>query len=256
MLENPVFIIFVVGFIVVIVLASFFNKKALIKRKLKKAVLKHLSDFRDGDVAKVVGTVEITDEALVAPLSNRKCAYYHVLVEQKVSSGKSSHWKKLIEEEVAGKFVIRDGADYACIGRGQLKSYIVQDRNFSSGFMNDASEQLEWYLNHKGYESENMLGFNKTLRYREGILEEGEEIAILGKGVWKSAQSLNLPEAYGRVLEIAEDADIPVYLSDDPSTTKAMVQKTTQKQKLQTGGHVPDNRYFRKTTDSRYFQKK
>ncbi|MBS2212297.1 hypothetical protein KEM09_12850 [Carboxylicivirga mesophila] len=256
MLENPVFIIFVVGFIVVIVLASFFNKKALIKRKLKKAVLKHLSDFRDGDVAKVVGTVEFADEALVAPLSNRKCAYYHVLVEQKVSSGKSSHWKKLIEEEVTGKFVIRDGADYACIGRGQLKSYIVQDRNFSSGFMNDASEQLEWYLNHKGYESENMLGFNKTLRYREGILEEGEEIAVLGKGVWKTPQSLNLPESYGRVLEIAEDADIPVYLSDDPSTTKAMVQKATQKQKLQTGGHVPDNRYFRKTTDSRYFQKK
>lgn len=254
MMDNPVFYIFVIGFIVVIILASFFNKKALIKRKLKKAELKRLSNFLNGDVAKVVGTVGFTGEALIAPLSNRKCAYYHVLVEQKVSSGKSSHWKKLIEEEVAGKFVISDGSGYACVGKGQHKSYIVQDRNFSSGFMNDASEQLEWYLNQNGYESENMLGFNKTLRYREGILEEGEEIAILGKGVWKSAQSLHLPESYGQVLEFSEDAEMAVYLSDDPTTTKAMIKKEKSGKNLR-AGNVPDNRYFKKATDDRFYRK-
>jgi len=33
-----------------------------------------------------------------------------------------------------------------------------------------------------GFKSEGFLGFNKSIRYKEGILENGEEIAVFGKG--------------------------------------------------------------------------
>lgn len=207
--------------ILIVVLASlYYSKRAVVKRKLKKAVGKKISDFISGDIAKVVGKVEFAGEPLIAPLSGRRCAHYYVLVEEKVSSGKSSHWNTLIEEEVAGKFVIRDGRYCAHINSQNVKSYLVEDRQFASGFGNDATPELERYLNAHGQKSEGYFGWNKTIRYKEGVLEEGELIAAVGRGEWKTAEQAQLPDAYDRVLEISATEQEPVYLSDDPETVR------------------------------------
>ncbi len=211
-----------VGIVILIVVSTslYYSKKAVIKRKLKKAAGKKISDFISGDIAKVVGKVEIVGDPLIAPLSGRRCAHYYVLVEQQVSSGKSSHWDKIIEEDIAGKFVIRDGRYCAHVNYQNVKSYLVEDRQFASGFGNDATPELERYLNAHGQKSEGMFGWNKTIRYKEGVLEEGELIAVVGRGEWKNADQAQLPETYDRVLEITATEQEPVYLSDDPETVK------------------------------------
>ena len=58
------------------------------------------------------------------------------------------------------------------------------------------------------------------MRYKEGVLEEGELIAAMGKGEWKTADQAQLPDTYDRVLEISATEQEPVYLSDDPETVK------------------------------------
>lgn len=249
-------IIFIVIAVIAIIafFTIFFNKKAIIKRKLKKAELKPINQFRDNEEARIVGEVEFVGEPLIAPLSGRPCAYYYVHVEQEKSTGKSSSWSTLIEEEVSGEYVIRDGANYAYINGRHIKSYIVQDRNYRSGFLNDAADHLENYLNRKGYESENMLGFNKTMRYKEGVLEKGEKIAVYGKGVWRSATELNLPEKFGRVLSISEPNDDEIYLSDDPDTTHEEVKKA-HKEKVESNYGGADSRYFEKSKDEHFYQK-
>ncbi|WP_430816497.1 hypothetical protein [Carboxylicivirga sp. RSCT41] len=256
-MESTIFIIIFAVVAIFIVIAAFYSNKAVVKRKLKKAERKDLNDFKDEETARVVGTIECTGTPLTAPLSGRHCAHYYIKVEQERSSGKSSSWHTLVEEEVTGDFVIRDGENRAFINGTNVKSYIVQDRKYRSGFLNDASQNLERYLNQKGHESENMLGFNKTLRYKEGVLEEGEEVAVYGKGIWKSAESLHLPEAYGRVLEISATADEPIYLSDDPDTTKETIKKPQDQQKPETtsvSGEA-DSRYFKQSSNDRYFKK-
>ena len=60
------------------------------------------------------------------------------------------------------------------------------------------------------------MGFNKTIRYKEGVLEKDEQVAIYGKGKWTKASALNLPERYGNILEITAPEGENVYLSDDP----------------------------------------
>ena len=217
---NQIVIVIIIAAVIgtVIITSLFFSKKARIKRKLKKASVKPISRFYTGDVAKIVGKVEFVDEPIRAPLSNRECAYYHVLVEQQVSTGKSSHWKKIIDEEKSCKFLIRDGSRYAFIKEPQLKSYIVKDRKYKSGFLKDATDVLQSYLKKHGYESENTLGLNKTIRYHEGILENGEAIAVLGRGEWKEAYRIGLPENYGKVLVISSTESDQVYMSDDPET--------------------------------------
>lgn len=218
-------IIFIVGLAVIIgmivFVANYFSKKAVVKRKLKKAIDKKISCFFSGDIAKIVGKVEVIGEPLIAPLSGRSCAYYYVLVEQRVSNGKSTHWRTIIEEEVSGSFLVRDGRYCAHINTQKVKSYIVQDRMYTSGFMEDATVVLERYLKAHGQESEGFLGFNKTLRYKEGVLEQGEIIAALGRGEWKNANSDQISEN-SRVLEINSTEEEPVYLSDDPDTVRAI----------------------------------
>jgi len=215
-----IFLIFALVIISVAIICYYFSKKVVVKRMLKKAVGKKISDFQNGDIAKVIGKVEFVGDPLIAPLSGRQCAYYHILVEEEVSSGDDSDWNTLIEEEKAGTFVIRDGRYCAHINCSNIKSYLVQDRVFASGYKNDATEVLEKYLQSHGKKSEGLFGFNKTLRYKEGVLEEGELIAVIGKGEWKNASQLQLPGSYGRVLDICSTEQEPVYLSDDPDTVK------------------------------------
>jgi len=215
----PCIFVLIVGSIIFLVI--YFSKKAVVKRKLKKAVDRKISEFISGDIAKVVGTVEFVGEPLIAPLSGRPCAYYYVLVEELISNGKSSHWRKMIQREVGGKFVIRDGRYRACISTdSNVKSYIMMDRKYSSGFMNNPTENLELFLKKHGQSAKGLLGLNRKLRYKEGVLEKDECIAVMGRGEWKTATSIQYPEPFGRLLVITGADNEPVYMSDDPDTVK------------------------------------
>ena len=214
--QTLIFITIILIILAILLISVLFSKRAIVRRKLKNAAIKRITGFIDGESAKIIGKVEFVDEPLLSPLSGRECAYYYIHVEQKVSTGKSSHWKTVIEEEKSCKFVIREGINCAYLSSHKIKSYIVQDKNYTSGVFNDATEHLEKYLNAKGFKSEGFLGLNKTLRYKEGVLENGEEIAVFGKGEWKDVNELGLPDKYGRVLAITSPDGEAVYLSDDP----------------------------------------
>uniref|UniRef100_UPI0032162125 hypothetical protein n=1 Tax=uncultured Draconibacterium sp. TaxID=1573823 RepID=UPI0032162125 len=225
-MESSIF--FIIAFIImaIIVLSYFFSKKAIVRRKLKKAPFKSLAQFKSGDIAKIVGKVEFAEKPLIAPLSGRECAYYHVKVKERVQRGKSSHWKTIIEDDNTINYLIRDGEHLALIEDFHIKSYIVQDRNYSSGFLNDATPHLEGFLNSWNYESETFLGMNRTLEYKEGVLENQEEIAVLGQGVWKDAEEFNLPAGLGKILAISGVEQGYVYLSDDRDTLNKNVEIT------------------------------
>ncbi|GJM61876.1 MULTISPECIES: hypothetical protein [Persicobacter] len=208
-----------IGFIILgfIIFSHFFTEKAIVKRKLKKAPLKKIKNFRNGQTARIVGQVVPVNEALKAPLSGRACAEYHVEVQQKKSQGKSSKWVKVIDDQKSIPFLIKEGDHFAIIEASEKRSYIVKDAKFDSGFLNDASPKLKQYLKNHGHDDENWLGMNKSFKYHEGILEPGEKIAVYGEGRWVTAQELELPEAFGKILVMQSGMDA-LYISDDPDT--------------------------------------
>jgi len=219
-MENDPVLIFAVIIVLIIFtfLSVYFSKAAIIKRKLENGELKLISDFKDDDIAKIKGKVELVGKPIKAPLSERSCAHYYIIVEERVRSGRSTSWKTIIEDERSTKFVIRDSNGIAHINDKKIESYIVQDREFESGFGNDATELLKKYLKKHDVDSETMFGFNKTIRYKEGILEHGEIISVYGRGVWRNAEDLSLPTQYGRILVLENSVDSSIYLSDDPDT--------------------------------------
>ncbi len=188
----------------------YFSNKAVVKRKLRNAPFKKISQFRHQTIAKTTGKIAYVIPPLISPLSQRECSHYHIHVEQK-----NKNWSTLIEEEVSSKIILKDGDDYALINHSSLKSFIVQDKVYSSGFLNDAGEKLEAYLKSKGKKSDYLIGLNKTLRYQEGILEKDEKVTALGQGEWKTAIELGLPEHLDKVLVINPIPKKFVYLSDD-----------------------------------------
>jgi len=218
--DDLVLVIGIVILAAVIIYYLFYSRAAVVKRKLREANQKKIGEFQEGETAKVIGKIKFAGKILKAPLSDRKCVYYHVLIEERRSHGKSSSWVDLIEEEKSGAVVIKDENHYAFIETDLIKSYLIPDRQYNSGFMNNATPKLERFLNLHNKKSAWEIGLNKRIRYKEGVLEEGETIAVAGKGTWKKTSDLGLDIPSEKILVIGSHDDEPVYLSDDPVTTK------------------------------------
>jgi len=208
-------ILFIAGIILFIVLSIIFNEEARVKRKLKKLSYKRIADYFDNEMGKVVGRVDASSSNLRAPISTRNCVGFHVVVEQKKSSGKSSSWHTIIDQKVFRDFTIIDRGQKALIRTDNLKIAIDKDREYDSGFMNDATPQLVDFLKKHGVDSEGLFGFNKSLRYKEGIIERDEPVAVYGQVKWLNRNGFDDKEA---ILEVHSTEKESVYLSDDRST--------------------------------------
>jgi len=210
-MEVFIFILIAVAVGAIAFAAWYFSKEQRIKRALRKAPRLTVGDFAEGTEAKLVGAVRLLDE-FSSPLSGRACAQYHVKVEQLRSTGKSSHWRTIIEEERSVTFVLDDGTGRAVVEAENAHFAVVKDARFRSGTFKDADPVLERFLANHGTKSTGLLGFNKKLRYKEGVIEEGEQVAVYGRGVWEKDDSGK------RQLVIRRPHEGPLLVSDDPST--------------------------------------
>ncbi len=212
-----VFVIIVFAILIGSILYTYyFSRKGIVRRKLRKAVQVSIANFKDDEIAKVRGEVKFVKEPLTAPLSGRACAHYRVVVEEQRKSGKSRSWHTIIEEEQSSNFLVKEGSHYALMDHKNRKSYLVPDAKYDSGFLNDATPHLEAFLNKYGHKSEGFFGMNKTIRYREGVLEEGELVAVTGLGRWMDAASFNLDLETDKILVLVAPEGDEIYLSDDP----------------------------------------
>ena len=232
--SSPVPYLFLLVFVGLAINFLFFSDKAKFRRRLKKAPLKKLDDLRDGEVARFTGKVELLDEPLIAPFSHRPCALFTTEVTHHRSTGKSSSTDTLIKEQKASRFLIRSaGGAVALIDNYKLRTLVVEDVRLASGFMDDPTPRMENYLNAHGIKSETMMGFNKSLQYREGVLEPGETVTVLGQGHWSTPQvlDLNLPDE--KILVVTPAAQEPIYISDDPEMVRlpATIQKEKKAQR-------------------------
>ncbi len=204
-----------------------FCERARNQRKLRKAPRLPIAEVKEGQLAKVVGTLRLAEEPpLEAPLSGRPCAYFEVKVEERRSSGKSSHWVTVIKEyESQQRIFVEDDSGKALVSMMAPKMVLTMDAHYESGFLNDASPRLEEFLARHGHSSEGWV-FNKSIRYKEGVLEPGELVAVLGRGSWEPDP--DPPPGGGATggyrdmplrLHVREAVDDDrMLMSDDPST--------------------------------------
>lgn len=178
-------ILVLVAFVVIAILAWYFDEERRAKRALRSIPAMPIAEAPEGGVVKVCGTLRYAGEPIVAPLSGRSCAAFLVEVEEHQRSGKQSRWRTIITERNAVDFLVEGADGHALVRASGAQLVLVRDARFTSGVFNDATPELERYLARHGHHSTGLFGFNKAIRYKEGVLEEGEEVAVLGLARWE-----------------------------------------------------------------------
>jgi hypothetical protein len=224
-MEPTLFILF--GGVVAAVLVGswvykeFFSARGRARRALRKAPRVPIAQAKDGEVAKLAGRLRLVDAPLTAPLTGRPCAYFRTMVEQQKSRGKSSYWDTIIEEsDFSARLVIEDGTGSALVELTYPLVVLNMDTHLRSGFLNDATPELGTFLSRHGVSSQGWV-FNKTLRYKEGALEEGEKVAVFGLCRREPDPD---PQAGGGYrdrpmrLRVVDPPDGEMLISDEPET--------------------------------------
>lgn len=215
-------IIIVVGSI--IFLSYYFSIKQVVLRKLSKIPRKSVGGLKTNELTKVSGKALHVKEPLIAPLSGRKCVFYSIKIQKRVSNGKSSHWKTIIKEEKTQEFFISSNGDFVIVQPSQSPknyiSYLIKDKRASSGAFNDPTPEFNSLLKRYHIDPKSFLGFNRSLRYTEGIIEIGERITVAGIAKWKTL-SEPIPEyPYSKIAELVSEGKEKIIITDLPLEAK------------------------------------
>lgn len=206
-------VVFVIGF-----LSWWFSADAQARRAMRAVPVRPIGEAIEGEKVRLIGPAEI-EAPLSAPLSGRPCAVWRVVVEERVRSGKNSYWRTLVDESEAVEFRILDGTGKAIVKATHVQAVLDRDMEASSGMFNDAGPALEEFLAERGHSSKGWV-FNKTMRYREGVLEPGESVCVVGVGTWESdPEERAVADGYRTAsqpkrLIVDAPADGPLLLSD------------------------------------------
>ncbi|MEM6516923.1 MAG: GIDE domain-containing protein [Bacteroidota bacterium] len=215
------FYIFLIALLVMGIIAFlsyYFSGKQVIIRTLSKIKLKPTSSLKTNELSKVYGKALHVQEPLIAPFTRRKCVFYQMKIQQKVSSGKSSRWKTLVSEEKFQDFFVDTSGDFVIVKPSQHpKNYVcqlVKDRTQNSGTFNDPTPDFQKLLKTYNIKSETFFGFNKRLRYEEGIIEIGEKITVAGIANWKTLNE-PIPEyPYSKIATLESGVKQKIIITD------------------------------------------
>jgi hypothetical protein len=209
MIGHDVLILgFAVAVIAAIFLSYYYSRSARIKRALRKTPRVDIASIHEGAVVKLVGRVDI-DEPLRSPLSRRRCAYFEAVVEEHRSTRNRSSWVEVIREVGSRDFRLRDESGEVTVAVREEDVALTSDVSMSTGFLKDPTPELEAFLAGHGQSGTGWI-FNRSLRYREGVLGVGERVAVLG-----------VAQKSGDRWIIVGTAEHPLRVSDDPSVMSA-----------------------------------
>lgn len=218
-----VWVFFAAAIAVVVFVVWWFGADQQARRLMKGIPVRAIRDVIEGEVARVVGAVAV-DAPVRAPLSGRACAYWRIVVEERRRRGKNSRWVKVIDEHGGVDFVIRDETGKALVKTDHVHAVLENDGGGSSGFFNDPSPELDEFLASRGHTSKGFL-FNKSMRYREGVVEHGETVAAVGAARWEPDPELDVQGQAGyreraKRLVLDRRAEGPLLLSDEDKMTR------------------------------------
>lgn len=183
---------------------AFKTRHVTVARALARAKRVRVADFDEGRRAMIVGTVVAGERSVKAPLSGKPCAYFRVLVEGPETVGKEP--ETLLEWAEGGDFYVQDASGTARICVSEAQSSL-------------AKESFDWHAAIRGKVDRRLPLERATdtalrkMSFYEGRLDEGETVAVAGRGRWKVAAQHGQGATYrqaARQLHITA----PLYISD------------------------------------------
>jgi hypothetical protein len=155
-------------------------------RAIENAPLRTAQKLRAGP-AKMKGKVVALEAPLTSPLTRSACVYYHFLVEQQHTTrtgGKnpttSTYWTTVVDDRRHVVCALDDHTGRAELDLDGAEVVMTTEERSRSGFLNDAPKRLQRLMEDRYSVSTKGLLFNKNLRYSESVIEEGDDLFVLG----------------------------------------------------------------------------
>lgn len=220
--DSTIFFVFLSVMLLVVLLSYYFSKKQKIIRILSKLPSKQIGNLKMNEFSKITGKALHVKEPLIAPLSKRKCVFYSIKIEQYTKSGKNGRWRTLINEEKVQEFFLDKSGDFVIVRPSQnpknYLSYLVVDKKTNSGSFNNPTPEFQNLLQTYGIDSKSFFGFNKKLRYKEGVIEIGERITVAGIAKWKTLKEPIEGYGYSKIAELESSIHQKLIITDLPNT--------------------------------------
>ena len=160
-----------------------------------------IASLQADEQVEIVGRAE-SDKILNSPITKTPCVFWQVVVSEKRSSGKSSHWAIVYSRNSTEPFNVQDGTGRMQVYPGRETELLLQDDvKKSSGIFGSLDEQIQSVLKEMGVETKGFLNMNRNMRVQERYIEQGDEIYLLGGTASNGG---------ARVM----DADSPLVISD------------------------------------------
>jgi hypothetical protein len=211
-------------FVLIAFLIYYYSPKTIILRRLKKLPNQRVGSLKTKTYSKIEGKALNIEEPLIAPLSKRKCVFYKMQIQKKVSSGKNSQWKTIINEErIQDFFIEQTGERVVVLPTKTPKNYydyLVTDKKASSGFFKELTPEFESLLKKYNIKTDNLFGFNKQLRYKEAIVEVGERITVAGYINWVKLENPVKDYKYSSIASVTAKGKDKILITDSPDALK------------------------------------
>jgi hypothetical protein len=166
-------------------LVGFFARRVWRKNRLiVRTPTSRIGDLRPG-FAEAKGRLVAPGETLVSPMTRKKCLYYHFRVEQRRTVDSKRQWVTVVDDLKANPCQVDDGTGCAFVALEDAEVHLERDALKKSGMFNSAPPELERVLAEKYGESSKGRFLNRRMRYFETVLEEGDELYVLGRVMWR-----------------------------------------------------------------------
>ena len=219
-------------------------KNRELKQALRNAKLVPISKYPNGKRKRIVGELSLLDEALIAPLSGRQCAVYVVVVERpgggsgvggSMGADGMGTGGPVVPETPAyemrcASFVIRDQTRRAIVHPEHARVALTMVEHSTSSWSDDPTSPEQALLRRLAKEELGDL-INERLRFREGVIEPGAVVAVLGHGVVSLDEAPDGPNEHhggyrapaGQTkVTVTGSSRAPVLISDDPSVLRGV----------------------------------
>lgn len=199
----------------------FFSTKQRVKRKLSNLRDQRINSLRNREFSRISGKAKSFKEPFVAPLSQRKCVFYRVKLEQKKRRGKNRYWDTIIDQERYQEFFIEQDGEYAIVKLTQYPKnflcHLMVDKKTSSSVFNKPSPEFEALLNQHQIKSKGYFGLTKQLRYKEAIIEIDETITVAGTVNWTTLTENIDGYNYSKIAELTSTDKQKLIITDLPN---------------------------------------
>ena len=150
-----------------------------LKRRMAYIPVSTLRAMAPGQVE--VNGSTVNWKALTAPLTQTICVYYEYKVEQKVGSGKNSHWETITSGSTdMVPFYLDDQTAVVRVHPFGAKIILNDAYHLQTGAFSDVPVHINDFLYAQGISSETLFGFEKTMRFTERHFRAEEIIFVLG----------------------------------------------------------------------------